>query len=198
MMKLGAVVLMILSAFSLACNSAAPPKSAAEVAAPRTNQPNATPSPDEQAVASALDVPIEKFDGASFKLADFRGKVTVVDFWRSDCGPCVKMVPKLARISKQYRDQGVEVIGLTSDEKSIQTSVSNFLKKAGADYIVGYDNRWMSSAFLKGTEDETGSPPIPQVFVLSRDGRVVEHLIGDHPFEAMEQVIKNALSQTTK
>jgi len=197
-MKSGAVLLMLVSVCSLACNTAAPPKSVAEVAATKANLPNATPSPDEQAVASALEVPIEKFDGASFKLADFRGKVTVVDFWRSDCGPCVKMVPKLARISKQYRDQGVEVIGLTSEEKSTQTSVSNFLKKAGADYIVGYDNRWMSSAFLKGTEDETGLPPIPQVFVLSRDGRVIEHLIGDHPFETMEQMIKTALGPAAK
>lgn len=197
-MKLDAVLLMLVAAFSLACNTAAPPKSVAEVAAPKVNRPSASPGSDEQAVASALDVPIEKFDGASFKLADFRGKVMAVDFWRSDCGPCVKMVPKLARISKQYRDQGVAVIGLTSEEKSIQTSVSNFLKKAGADYIVGYDNRWMSSAFLKGTEDETGSPPIPQVFVLSREGRVIKHLIGDHPFETMEQMIKNALGPAAK
>jgi hypothetical protein len=34
---------------------------------------------------------------------------------------------------------------------------------------------------LKGTEDETGAPPIPQMFVLSREGRVIEHLIGDSP-----------------
>jgi thiol-disulfide isomerase/thioredoxin len=195
-MNLGALVLMIISAFSLACNMAAPPQSNAEVSAPKANQPSSTPTPDEQAVASALDVPIEKLDGASFKLADFRGKVTVVDFWRSDCGPCVKMVPKLAKLSKQYRDQGVEVIGLTSDIKSDLPIVVGFLKKSGADYIVGYDNRWLSSAFLKGSEDETGAPPIPQVFVLTREGRVINHLIGDHRYEIMEKMIKDALSRS--
>src|SRR5262249_53361331 len=62
------------------------------------------------------------------------------------------------------------------DKKSERSNVVNFLKKAGADYTVGYDNSWLSSAFLKGTEDETGAPPIPQAFALSCEGRVIDHL----------------------
>jgi thiol-disulfide isomerase/thioredoxin len=157
--------------------------------------------PEEQDVASALNVEIEKLDGATFKLADFRGKILVVDFWQSNCAPCLRLVPKLAKLSKQYRDKGVEVIGLTSDEKSDQSIVVEFLKKAGADYTVGYENRWLSSAFLKGTEDETGAPPIPQVFVLSREGRVIEHLIGESPqrgADYLERVIADNLNGASK
>ncbi|MBO0857907.1 MAG: TlpA family protein disulfide reductase [Chloracidobacterium sp.] len=157
--------------------------------------------PDEQDVASALNVGIEKLDGSTFKLADFRGKILVVDFWQSNCAPCVRLVPKLANLSRRYRDNGVEVVGLTGDEKSEQDAVVKFLKKAGADYTVGYDNRSLSSAFLKGTEDETGAPPIPQVFVLSRNGRVIERLIGDGPqrgAEYLERVIVDTLSHTSK
>jgi hypothetical protein len=70
-----------------------------------------------------------------------------------------------------------------------------------ADYTVGYENRWLSSAFLKGTEDETGAPPIPQVFVLSREGRVIERLIGESPqrgADYLERVIVGNLNSASK
>jgi len=54
---------------------------------------------------------------------------------------------------------------------------------------------------LKGTEDETGAPPIPQIFVLSREGRVIEYLIGDSPqrgAEYLEQVIVDTLNGGSK
>jgi thiol-disulfide isomerase/thioredoxin len=196
-------ILLSVSAFSFACNTAAPPRRIEERANATQAAPGSRPipMPDEREVASALNVAIEKLDGSIFKLADFRGKILVVDFWQSNCAPCVRLVPKLANLSKQYRDSGVEVIGLTDDEKSEQGAVVKFLKKAGADYTVGYDNRWLSSAFLKGTEDETGAPPIPQVFVLSREGRVIDHLIGDSPqrgAEYLEGVVVNALNGTSK
>jgi thiol-disulfide isomerase/thioredoxin len=118
-----------------------------------------------------------------------------VDFWRTDCAPCVRLVPQLAELSRKYRDQGLEVIGLTSDERENEQQVVDFLKKRGADYTVGYDNQWLSSAFLKGTEDEIG-PPIPQLFVLSRDGHVVEHMIGEKPqrVRELEQVVSQQLA----
>jgi cytochrome c biogenesis protein CcmG/thiol:disulfide interchange protein DsbE len=154
----------------------------------RTARP--VPPRDPKAIESASDVAISKLDGGTFKLADFRGKVLVLDFWATYCPPCVKQVPQLAEMSRKYRDRGVEVVGLTSDEKKDQQMVADFLKKAGADYIIGFDNQWISTAFLKGTEDDTGAPPIPQLFVISRDGRVVEHLIGDSPERGIEYIEK--------
>jgi thiol-disulfide isomerase/thioredoxin len=191
-------ILLSASVFSFACNTAAPPRPIEGNAATKQAalEPRPIPMPDEQEVASALNVKIEKLDGSTFKLADFRGKILVVDFWQTNCAPCVRLIPKLAKLSKQYRDKGLEVVGLTSDEKSDQRYVVEFLKKRGADYTVGYDNRWLASAFLKGTEDETGAPPIPQIFVLSREGRVIEHLIGDSPprgADHLERVIIDQL-----
>jgi len=173
-------ILLIGATFAAACNSAAPPRAVDDprnsLSAQRTQKP--IPARDQQAINSASDVQITKLDGGTFKLSDFRGKVLVVDFWRTDCAPCRHLVPQLAELSRKYRDKGLEVIGLTSDDQADQENVVKFLKDKGADYLIGYDNQWLSTAFLKGTEDETG-PPIPQVFVISRDGRVVEHMIGE-------------------
>ena len=189
--------ILLVGATAAACNSAAPPRPVDDPANSSSAQraQKQIPPRDQQAIDTASQVQIAKLGGGAFKLSDFRGKVLVVDFWATDCAPCVRLVPKLAALSKKFRDQGLEVIGLTSDEKENEPQVVDFLKKRGADYTVGYDNQWLSSAFLKGTEDEIG-PPIPQLFVLSRDGRVVEHMIGEDPqrVKTLEQVVIQQLS----
>jgi len=189
-------ILLTGATFTASCDSAAPPRaigdSANSASAQRGQKP--VPAPDQQAIESASNVPITKLNGGAFKLSDFRGKVLVVDFWATFCPPCVRQVPRLAELSKKYRDRGLEVIGLTSDPETDRQKVEGFLKKAGADYTVGYDNQWLSSAFLKGTEDETG-PPIPQIFVISRDGRVVDHFIGEDPQRGIQDVEQSVIQQ---
>jgi thiol-disulfide isomerase/thioredoxin len=195
---LGAILLTG-ATFTAACDSAAPPRaigdSANSASAQRAQKP--VPAHDQQAIESASNVQITKLDGGTFKLSDFRGKVLVVDFWATYCPPCVRQVPRLAELSRKYRDKGLEVIGVTADDKADQEEVVGFLKKAGADYTVGYDNQWLSSAFLKGTEDETGQHPIPQLFVISREGRIVDHFIGEDQrrgIDQVEQVVSRQLS----
>src|SRR5574341_2385541 len=124
-------IILIASAFSIACNSAEAPRVAANAQKP-------IPTRDPNAIESASQVEVNKLDGSNFKLADFRGKVLIVDFWATYCPPCVRQVPQLAVLSRKYRDKGVEVVGLTADDKADQEQVVAFLKKAGADYTVGY------------------------------------------------------------
>ena len=178
-------IILIGWTFTSACNTAAPPRAIDDPANSARLAQKQAPPRDQQAIDTASKVQITKVGGGTFKLSDFRGKVLLVDFWATSCPPCVRLVPQLAELSRKYRDQGLEVIGLTSDEQENEQQVVEFLKKQGADYTVGYDNRWLSSAFLKGTEDEIG-PPIPQLFVISRDGRVVEHMIGENPQRVKE------------
>jgi thiol-disulfide isomerase/thioredoxin len=187
-------IILIGGTFTLACSTAAPPRAVDDSANSVSAQKQAPPR-DQREIDTASKVQITKLGGGTFKLSDYRGKVLLVDFWATDCAPCVRLVPQLAALSKKYRDQGLEVIGLTSDDQEKEQKVVDFLKSRGADYTVGYDNRWLSSAFLKGTEDEVG-PPIPQLFVISRDGQVVEHMIGEDPqkVKSLEQVVSQQLA----
>ncbi|MDQ3012952.1 MAG: TlpA family protein disulfide reductase [Acidobacteriota bacterium] len=186
--------LLIASTLSLACNNAAAPR-------PLSSSKDAVdkkPATNQQAIKDSLDVPIAKLDGGTFKLEDYRGKVLVVDFWATYCPPCVKQAPQLAALNERYRDRGLVVVGLTSDPKDDQQKVEEFIKKAGINYTIGYDNSWLSGAFMKGTEDDSGQPPIPQLFVIARDGRVVEHLIGEQPgrMQYLEKVVNEQLGSS--
>lgn len=190
-----AVFVLAAPFFSAGCNNAAAPQpvsadSAATAAASKRS------AASEQAIKDAMDVPIARLDGSTIKLADYHGKVLVVDFWATYCPPCVKQAPQLAAMNEKYRDRGLEVVGLTSDPKEDQPKVEEFIKKAGINYTVGYDNSWISGAFLKGTEDDSGLNPIPQLFVISRDGRIIEHFIGEQPgrVQQLEKVVNEQLS----
>ena len=178
---------------SFGCSDAAAPKPVSEsepmMAAKR-------PDTNEAEIKKVLDVPISKLDGSTFKLEDYRGKVLVVDFWGTFCPPCVKQVPELIKLNDKYRDRGLALVGLAADPKSDQDKVEAFIKRFSVNYQIGYDNNWLSSAFLKGTEDESGAPPIPQLFVISREGKVIEHLIGEQPgrMEYLEKVVNEQLN----
>lgn len=170
---LGAAV-CFLALVASGCDEAPPPRpmSGAAAARPRIN---------EKAIERVWDVQIRKHDEGVFSLADLQGKVVMVDFWAVWCGPCRQQTPELVELSKRYRDQGLEVIGMNIREQRNHDEVLAYLKEFGINYTIGYVDNRVTDAFLTGTEDETGAPPIPQLFIFGRDGRLVEHLRGYSP-----------------
>jgi thiol-disulfide isomerase/thioredoxin len=194
--------LALVAAFSLACNTAPPPQPVGEVSAvgvgtpaTRPAAPRKTAAVNARGLAAVENVVIPQPQGKKFKLADFKGKIVVVDFWATWCPPCREQAPLLAELNKRHRERGLAVVGLTSDEPSDEDKVLRFVKQAGINYAVGYADDALSASFLAGTEDETGLPPIPQVFVFTRDGRLAEHLVGgsEQNHARLEQVVAELL-----
>ena len=121
------------------------------------------------------DVDVRTVDGRTIKLSNYRGKVLVVDFWATWCPPCRLETPQLARLAKENRDRGLEVLGLHIDDrgKSSPEDIRKFIDHYGITYTVGLATDDMFTSYL-GTEDDT----IPQTLVFGRDGRLIKHLIG--------------------
>jgi thiol-disulfide isomerase/thioredoxin len=154
-----------------------------------TSAPAAPPAwtdlPPEVALA-----PLKDANGASFKLADFFGKVVVVNFWATWCGPCRREIPELIKLHKEFQSRGVEMIGLTGEDPNASAEkVRKFIQDFQIDYRIGWATDQVAAPLMQGRT------AIPQIFVISPDARILKRFVGFSPAFAPElkQVLEDAL-----
>jgi peroxiredoxin len=132
--------------------------------------------------------------GGTISLDDYSGKVVLVNLWATWCGPCRVETPELVRLHKEFQSQGVEMVGLsTEDPDRSAESVRDFVKAFQVDYHVG----WAPSDVAIALMQLTGRDAIPQSFIISRDGRVLNKFVGFNPVYTPPQ-IKQAIEEALK
>jgi thiol-disulfide isomerase/thioredoxin len=140
-----------------------------------------------------VDVDVRTVDGRTIKLSSYRGRVLVMDFWATWCPPCRLETPQLARLARENRDRGLEVVGLHIDDRgrSSPDAIRKFIENYGITYTVGLATDDMFTSYL-GTEDDT----IPQTLVFGRDGRLIKHLIGygQADGKSLDEAVNQALA----
>ncbi|MFN8535346.1 MAG: TlpA disulfide reductase family protein [Dehalococcoidia bacterium] len=109
------------------------------------------------------------FDGSSLRLDDLRGKVVLVNFWASWCGPCIEEAPVLERAAKQYADRGVVVLGI--DVWDTDQEARAFLQRYGISYRNGVDPTGAIAI-------DYGVGGVPESFFVDRNGTLVRKWIG--------------------
>lgn len=138
------------------------------------NPPTPAPTP----IPGALDQHrITLLNGGNPSLTELigGGKVVLVNFWATWCGPCRREIPELIQIQKELRGEGVEILGLTVENPlTEQDTVLNFVNQQGINYRIGFVPE---PAFLlfNGADPRA---PIPQTFIFDRNGRLVDRLKG--------------------
>ena len=124
-------------------------------------------------------------------LEAFQGKVVILDFWATWCGPCRAEVPDFIALQNQYRDQGLEVVGVSIDPIAPQgggaPAVAPFMKKYGINYTILMVN---DPSAMAGYEVNRG---IPTTFIIDRAGRITKTHVGQKPLRQFELDIKQLL-----
>ncbi|MCM3870033.1 MAG: TlpA family protein disulfide reductase [Pyrinomonadaceae bacterium] len=140
------------------------------------NPPKPAPAAPAETVtlpAVVLETEFQSISGHSIKLANYSGKVLLVNLWATWCGPCRSEIPELVKLHKEYRAKGLQVVGLSTEDPEFSAeSVRTFAQDFKMDYPVGWVSQDAAVALMQGR----GS--IPQSFVISRDGRILKRFIG--------------------
>jgi thiol-disulfide isomerase/thioredoxin len=128
--------------------------------------------------ASAFD--LRDTTGKEHKLADYKGRYVVVNFWATWCVPCIQEIPEIAEFQKAHKD--VIVIGIAMDAEN-PAKVKQFATKVGHDYALVLSN--------DNVEEQMGTPrALPATRIYDPKGKVVYDRVG--------RVTKKFLEETTK
>ncbi|MFF0110169.1 TlpA family protein disulfide reductase [Streptomyces hirsutus] len=116
----------------------------------------------------APDVRGETLTGEQLALADYRGKIVVLNVWGSWCNPCRAEAPHLQKVHQDTEDQGVVFLGINTRD-STQTNARNFEKDYGITYPSLWDPDGRQLLKFKGTVSPSA---IPSTIVIDREGRI--------------------------
>ena len=131
---------------------------------------------------AAADFTLRDLAGTVHTLNKLKGKVVLLDFWATWCGPCRLTMPRVAKIHEEYKGKGVEVFSINVGEPAARASA--FIKKNGYVFTTLLDTDTQVANHYKVAG-------IPTLVVIDRKGMISSYLVGAHP----EQALRDALAK---
>ncbi len=124
-------------------------------------------------------------DGDTWNLNAHRGKVVLVNYWATWCGPCQKETPALVNVANAFKSQGLEMVGVSMDQGN-REMIDKFVKAFSIPYPIAM-----------GTEDPglAHGIPLPTTLVFDRKGRLAAKAIGEVELADLNRNIKQLLSE---
>ena len=111
---------------------------------------------------------VEDINGSKVSLADYKGKVLILDFWATWCPPCKDAIPHLNNLQQQFQDAGFSVLGLSIDGKSEP------VKKFQGSYSIKYPVLIADPVTIR----KFGVAQVPTLYLVGPDGRIIYKQLG--------------------
>lgn len=132
----------------------------------------------------AVNFVLTDLNGKSFNLEKLRGKVVVIDFWASWCGPCRETLPHVEKLHREFKDKGLVVLGINDEDID---DARQFVQKNGYTFPSLVDVESVVS-------EKYGVSSIPQTLIIDRDGKIFAHFYGSGEEENLREAVKVALN----
>jgi thiol-disulfide isomerase/thioredoxin len=107
--------------------------------------------------------------GGEISVDDFKGKVLLIDYWATWCGPCLREMPNVVEAWKKYKDDGFAILGVSLDRADAEEKIRSTMTKYGMDWPQIYDGGGWSA----GPARLNGVRSIPATYLLDREGNLV-------------------------
>ena len=133
----------------------------------------------------AADFSLKSADGKSYELKKYRGKVVIVNFWATWCGPCRKEIPDFIEAYKKYKDKGLVIIGISVD-KDGWSAVPPFIEESKINYPIVLANEQV-------VETYGGIEAIPSTFIVDKNGYIADQHIGMMSLKELETKLQPLL-----
>jgi peroxiredoxin len=173
---LAAVSVLALALVTITVRRPSPESPSPEGPSPEVRAPDPAVCPVDAKKAN-LDFTLEDIGGRNVRLTDYRGKVLLLDFWATWCGPCKIEIPGFVDLYSRYKSQGLEVVGVVVLDRF--EKAGPFAQQFRMNYPIvdGVDRVDLEDAFGP-------IPGLPTTLLIGRDGRICSRHIGLPPHES--------------
>ncbi len=172
-------ILFTLTAVIMGCG-----QGSAQAEAQKKNIPKKTvKAARPKGAVKAPDFILADLEGNRVQLADYRGKVVLLNFWGTWCGPCRKEIPDFIELVDKYQESGLEIIGVTLTSGPPE-NIQRFSDRMGINYTLLTDFEARETQTVTWEYGKaTGRPinGIPTTFIIDREGYIVKKYIGPRP-----------------
>jgi len=137
--------------------------------------PAGSPAAALEEGATAPDFSLRNLQNREVRLSDLRGKIVLVNFWATWCPPCVEEIPSMDRLYGLMKGKDFEMLAINVEGNG-RATVPNFLKTHKASFPILFDEQ-------AKVQDLYGVHRFPETFILDRDGRVLDKIIGGRTWD---------------
>lgn len=131
-------------------------------------------------------------NGKKMSLKELKGNVVLVNLWATWCGPCIKEMPDLSKVSEELKDKNFKMLGMNVFQQEGSKKVEDFLKTNPVSYVILDGNKEIVDAF--GEANGSNIEAVPTTFIIDKEGKIAETIIGGRSKDAFLSIINKYLN----